>query len=184
MRIRQIGDPILREVSQAVATDEIGSSTIARLARHMKSILDGIKAISSENGNALSAPQVGHLVRLIVLRLDGRLEVMINPEFKATSDKTFEFEEECFSAYDLRATVTRFYEVELSYLNESGEKNKRKLAGEYSGLVQHEIDHLDGILFPDRVEQAGGKVILVDELLSDQPARLAQVKTMMSYMIG
>jgi len=184
MRIRQIGDPILHQVSEAVAIDNIGSSTMVDLAREMKSILDGINAISSDNGNALSAPQVGRLVRLIVLRIDGQLEVMINPEFKAISDETFEFEEECFSSYDLRATVERFLEIELWYLNESGTRKKRRLSGEYAGLVQHEVDHLDGILFLDRVEQAGRKVQSVDELLSDQPARLAQVKTMINYMTG
>jgi len=118
MRIRQIGDPILREVSIAVNQKQLGTPKISQLIAQMKDTLNGIKAISDENGNALSAPQVGSLLRLIVLRIDGQFQVMINPEFKPLSDKTFEFDEECFSLYDQRASVQRYYEGEVQYLNE------------------------------------------------------------------
>jgi len=118
MRIRQIGDPILREVSIAVNQKQLGTPKISQLIAQMKDTLNGIKAISDENGNALSAPQVGSLLRLIVLRIDGQFQVMINPEFKPLSDKTFEFDEECFSLYDQRASVQRYYEGEVQYLND------------------------------------------------------------------
>ena len=184
MRIRQIGDPILREVSKAVLVNEIGTPKISELISRMKDILDGIKAISDENGNALSAPQVGSLCRLIVLRIDGEFQVMINPEFTPLSDMTFEFEEECFSLYDQRATLQRFYEGDVAYLDEDGTRRSQVLLGENAGLVQHEIDHLDGILFLDRLEKMGRQAKSVDETLNDQPERLAQVKRMMDYMTG
>jgi len=184
MRIRQIGDPILREVSIAVNQKQLGTPKISQLIAQMKDTLNGIKAISDENGNALSAPQVGSLLRLIVLRIDGQFQVMINPEFKPLSDKTFEFDEECFSLYDQRASVQRYYEGEVQYLNEDGVVQRQNLIGENAGLVQHEIDHLDGILFLDRLEQLGRQATSIDEVLSDQPQRLAQVKKMMQYMIG
>ena len=182
MRIRQIGDPILREVSLAVDEQHICSDEIGSLIERMQGILDGIKLISDENGNALSAPQVGRLVRLIVLRIDGEFQTMINPVFTAESKKTFEFEEECFSLYDQRATLERYYQGEVSYLDEMAIFRTKKLSGEQAGLVQHEIDHLDGVLFLDRLEQQGRQVESIDDLLHDQPARLAQVKAMMSYM--
>jgi len=184
MRIRQIGDPILREVSVVVQADQIVTSEVVDLIVKMKDILNGIKSISDGNGNALSAPQVGSLLRLIVLRIDGEFLTMINPVFTPLSDRTFEFEEECFSLYDQRATLERFYQGEVTYLNEMGEFKTLSLQGEDAGLVQHEIDHLDGILFLDRLQQAGRQSQPVDEILKDQPARLEQVKKMMNYMIG
>jgi len=60
----------------------------------------------------------------------------------------------------------------------------QQLQGENAGLVQHEIDHLDGVLFIDRLEQAGRKARSIDDLLADQPNRLRQVRKMMSYMVG
>lgn len=184
MRIRQIGDPILREVSQPVAVETIANSEVIELITRMKNILNGIKSISAENGNALSAPQVGSLLRLIVLRIDGQFQTMINPKFKPTSDKTFEFEEECFSLYDQRAMLERYYHGEVHYLDEDGIRQVQQLQGENAGLVQHEIDHLDGVLFIDRLEQAGRKARSIDDLLADQPNRLRQVRKMMSYMVG
>ncbi len=184
MRIRQIGDPILREVSEAVTADQIIAPETVKLIARMKGILNGIQSISQENGNALSAPQVGSLVRLIVLRIDGEFQTMINPVFTALSSKTFEFEEECFSLYDKRATIERFYEVEVSYLDEAGANHTQTLIGENAGLVQHEVDHLNGILFVDRLEQAGRQARSIDEVLSSQPERLERVKKMMSYMIN
>ena len=182
MRIRQIGDPILRQVSGPVSGEQIGTQKIIGLITRIKSILDGIKSISDENGNALSAPQVGSLVRLIVLRIEGEFHVMINPVFNPSSNTTFEFEEECFSLYDQRATLERYYEGEVSYLDEMAVSRTKTLSGEMAGLVQHEIDHLDGVLFLDRLEQAGRQAHSIDELLSDEPKRLEQVRALMNYM--
>ena len=72
-RIRQIGDPILRQISSPIAISEIVDADIQALIDHMQSILNGIKSISEENGNALSAPQVGRPIRLILLRINGCL---------------------------------------------------------------------------------------------------------------
>jgi len=179
-RIRQIGDPILRQVSSVIKPEDITSKDIQTLISHMKNVLDGIKSISKDNGNALSAPQVGHLVRLILLRIDGVFCPMINPEFMPVSDQRFEFEEECFSLYDKRATVSRYYKIDVSYLDENNIARSKRLNGEDSGLVQHEVDHLNGVLFVDHVVQ--GKLKLVDAVLKDDPNRLEQIKAMMAYM--
>lgn len=184
MRIRQIGDPILRKTSSGIDQEQIGSEETAKLINRMKEILDGIKSISNENGNALSAPQVGSLVRLIVLRIKGVFHVMINPVFTPLDDKTFDFDEECFSLYDQRATLKRYYRGKVTYIDEHGKRRIQSLSGDEAGLVQHEIDHLDGVLFIDRLEQQGRKAESVDKLLREQPARLAQARALMSYMIG
>lgn len=184
MRIRQIGDPILRELSRELAPHEITSAETQALVLRMQSILNGIKAISDENGNALSAPQVGSLVRLILLRIDGEFVVMINPEYRSSSERTFMFEEECFSLYDQRASLKRWYEIEVAFYAADGAKRQLSCSGELAGLIQHEIDHLNGVLFIDHAEKEGAELSSIDTLLSDQPARLAQVKTMIDYMRG
>lgn len=183
MRIRQLGDPILRKTSSEVNPKDIASQEIVHIIEKMQDILDGIKNISSENGNAISAPQVGHLVRIILLRLNGEFVPMINPEFILKSEQMFDFEEECFSFYNLRGTVSRHYEVEVTYLNSNGEQQRRVMHGEESGLVQHEVDHLDGIFFADRMPD-NKEMLSVDYLLKDTPLRLKQVKEMMAYMVG
>lgn len=183
MRINQLGHPILREVSKPISKGEIPSRPIQSLLAKMKDTLDGIKHISDENGNAISAPQSGMAVRMILLRIDGKFVPMINPEIIQRSEQTFAFEEECFSFYNLRATVDRHKEVTVRYLDDSGDSHESVLHDEFAGLVQHEIDHLDGIVFLDRVSH-NSKLISVDYLLRDDPARLKTVKQMMAFMTG
>lgn len=183
MRIKQIGDPILREKSLSIEIQEISNPEVIATIDRMKSILNGIKRISDENGNALSAPQVGHSIRLVVLRINGQFEVMINPQIVASSESTFEFTEECFSLYNLRAKVTRHRSVTVTFYDEHKNYRSKQLQGEKSGLIQHEIDHLDGIFFLDKVTQ-NESIESIDHLLKDSPKRLAQVKEMMDYMAG
>jgi peptide deformylase len=181
VRIKHLGHPILREVSKPISVDDIHSEQIQSLLSTMKAILNGIKAISDENGNALSAPQSGLAVRLILLRVNGEFMPMFNPQIIAKSDATFLFDEECFSFYSLRAKVQRFQRVTVSYQDEKAVEHQVELEGEFAGLVQHEIDHLDGIFFLDRVEN-NQSIQSVDHLLSDNPKRLTTVRAMMAYM--
>ena len=181
-RIRQIGDPILRQVSSPILLNRVADADIQTLIDHMQSILDGIKAISDENGNALSAPQVGQPVRLILLRIDGEFCPMINPEFTPMSEEKFEFEEECFSLYDKRAVILRYRNIELQYVDRMGRTQNKVLNGENAALVQHEIDHLDGVLFVDHVDE--GYLYDIDTVLAHDPKRLSKVKDMLAYMVA
>ena len=181
-RIRQIGDPILRQISSAIAVSEVANADIQALIDHMQSILNGIKSISEENGNALSAPQVGRPIRLILLRINGEFCAMINPEFTPLSDEKFEFEEECFSLYDKRAMIMRYRHINLTYRDRNGDTQSKHLSGEEAALVQHEIDHLDGVLFVDHVGQ--DQLHDIETVLAKDPKRLSQVKDMMAYMVA
>lgn len=181
-RIRQIGDPILREESLMVEISELPNSNIDGLINRIQQILDGIKAISDENGNALSAPQVGTLLRVIVLRIDGQFCPMINPVITPNSEEMFEFAEECFSMYDRRGYVMRHADVQVSFIDTMGRPHSRRMLGEWAGLVQHEVDHLNGVLFIDHL--ASGKAITIDETFKNQPQRLQQVREMYDYMRG
>ena len=180
-RIRQLGDPILRQPSRDVEIDEIHRDHIQSVISSMKDTLNGIKAISDENGNALSAPQIGHPVRAILLRIDGQFMPMINPVITPQGNETFLFEEECFSFYQLRAQVERYQRVEVSYFDDRANEQRTTLSGENAGLVQHEVDHLDGVFFLDRVaDQASLRS--VDFELKNDSSRLQQVKSMTNYM--
>ena len=183
MRIVQLGDPILRETSKELSVEEVKSDEIQQLLLRMKETLNGIQSISSENGNALSAPQSGTAVRMILLRIDGVFVPMINPVITRNSEETFEFDEECFSFYNLRAKVTRYVEVDVSYMDEFANNQSITMRGENAGLVQHEIDHLNGIFFLDRVN-GHENLASIDHVLKDSPQRLTKVKEMIDYMVG
>lgn len=183
MKIRQLGDPILRQKSLAVGRDEFQTHEIDSVIQTLKQVLDGIKAISDENGNALSAPQIGKLKRIIMLRIDGVFTPMINPVIIDASDEMFDFVEECFSFYNLRATVQRYKQINVQFQNEDGRVQQITVSGEMSGLIQHEIDHLDGIFFLDHVKKENN-IASVDYILKYNPQRLKIVRKMMDYMVS
>ncbi|TQV74560.1 peptide deformylase [Aliikangiella marina] len=183
MRVKQLGDPVLREVSKSVEISAIQSGQHQQTLEEMKSILNGIQSISSENGNAISAPQVGAPIRLVLLRVEGEFLPMFNPSFEALDNETFLFEEECFSFYQIRGKVVRYLNIRVDYVDEKGESQSIKFSGEFSGIAQHEIDHLDGVLFIDRVEDSKS-IRSIDFVFAEQPQRLVQVKKMFDYMVG
>jgi peptide deformylase len=183
MRIKQLGHPILRQPSRALEPSEISADLVQSTLQSMKDILNGIKAISDENGNAISAPQVGQPIRAILLRIEGEFVPLINPEFTHLSSEMFEFEEECFSLYNVRGVVLRHKSVEVSYYDEHAQQQTRVFEDENAGLVQHEIDHLDGVFFIDKIEDPR-RLQSIDYMLSDNPERLKIVKQMMEYMAG
>ncbi len=183
MRIRQLGDPILRQTAKVVNEEDFSSSRVKQTLAHMREVLNGIKTISDENGNALSAPQLGYSMRIVLLRIDQEFVAMINPEFNPVDDTTFAFEEECFSMYQLRGTVERYRYIAVNYLDENNNPQSFQLNGENAGLLQHEVDHLDGVLFIDRLNE-GESPRSIDYDLREHPQRLAQVKKMLAYMVG
>lgn len=180
-RILQLGDPKLRLTSKEVPLEDITNRNIQNLISHMKQVLDGIRHISSENGNALSAPQVDQPVRLVLLRLKGVFTPMVNPVLTPLSEKRFAFQEECFSFYQLRGEVRRFEHVKVDYYDEYGQAQSRNLTGEYAGLIQHEVDHLDGILFLDQITD-NSTIRSIEFEFKDHPERLTKVTDMLAYM--
>lgn len=109
-------------------------------------------------GIGLAAPQVGVGERLIVIDcVKGEGEtprplVMFNPEITATSGETSSYEEGCLSLPEQFAEVTRPAEVSVRWIDEAGTERAEDMAGLWATCVQHEIDHLDGILFIDHLK--------------------------------
>lgn len=104
----------------------------------------------------LSAPQIGIFKRFSIINLDKSLPeddlIIVNPEIKASSGKKVIKKESCMSLPQVRGEVERRDKIVLSYQDRYGNTNEIKLEGFKSRVVQHEIDHLDGVLFVDRMK--------------------------------
>lgn len=125
-----------------------------------KKILKLIKemgiAMKKKKGVGLAAPQVGINKRLILVTLDNKIVVpMINPKITSHSDMTELGEEGCLSLPGQWGDIKRYCEITVEYLNEKSNKKILKLDSFNSRVVQHEIDHLDGILFTDYLDEEG-----------------------------
>jgi len=144
-RILQLGDPILRTVSAPVATpgeaDAVFEDLRATLAEFRR---------THGFGRGISAVQIGEPKRLIYIELGGRAYRLRNPEFEYQSAEKFELWDDCFSFPNLMVRLVRSVEVKLRFEDEAGEVARIEAAGAFSELLQHEMDHLDGVLAIDR----------------------------------
>ena len=154
--IVRIGEPVLRAVAQPVADEELATPGFQRF------LDDLVETMRAASGAGLAAPQVGVSRRVFCVEVhrnprypyqpDIDLRVLVNPEVRALSDETFSSYEGCLSVPDLRGRLTRFAEIELAYTDRHGERVVEEIRGLSAGTFQHEQDHLDGVLFVDRVE--------------------------------
>jgi len=148
-RIRQLGDPILRVKCQRV---ERPSSAAVRLV--VDDLRDTLKEARAkyEMGRALSAPQIGAPVRVVVVDITGSRQriAMVNPEITDVGSEDFELWDDCFSFPGLLVKVSRAYRITVQYTDLKGKPHTLQCEGGMAELLQHEIDHLDGILALDR----------------------------------
>jgi peptide deformylase len=144
-RILQLGDPLLREVSAAVANP----SAAAPIWHDMRDSLHEFQRTHGF-GRGISAVQIGVAERIIYLEFEGTPYCLINPEWEYLSPEKFKLWDDCFSFPDLLVWLERSKLVRLRYLDEHGAAKSLEAAGALSELVQHEMDHLNGILAVDR----------------------------------
>lgn len=163
--IVQTGDPVLRKIAEPVAKDEFGSPELAALIDRMAKVLDG-EVDTYSVGVALAAPQIGVSKRIFVVRYDrtGRtkegaeplpadLGVFINPRITKSSRKRIPMDEGCLSVRRIYGFVPRHERATVEAYDASGKKFTRGGGGLLAQIFQHEIDHLDGLLFTDRAEE-------------------------------
>ncbi len=145
--IRGEGDEILRKKSREVEVKDVTSEKIQNL------ITDMIETMHYNNGVGLSAVQVGFLKRVVVIDVeDGKGEyVFINPVITKTKGSK-ECDEGCLSFPNQFGKVIRPTEVTVEFYNKEGKKEKLKAKDLLAQAICHECDHLDGILFVDKVE--------------------------------
>lgn len=153
MPIREIlllGNPQLWQPSSAI-TDVRAAETreiISDLAATLYDFREG-----QGFGRAIAAPQIGAQRRILFVNMnDGSFgpAPLINPEIVRASQETMELWDDCFSFPDLMVRVRRHVEIDVQYLDDAGQQRIVTARGDLSELLQHEIDHLDGLLATDR----------------------------------
>ena len=153
--IATVGHPVLRERARELSTEELASPAIQAL------IDDMIATMRDAKGAGLAANQVHEPVRIAVIEVDHNprypykppipLTVVVNPVIEALDDEVVEINEGCLSVPNLRGNVLRHVTVRVRYLDREGAEHDEVKRGLTAGTFQHECDHLDGMLFLDRV---------------------------------
>ena len=142
-------DPVLRKISTPI---ERVDANLQKLADDM------LETMYQAPGIGLAAIQVGEPLRLLVIDVAGKDEpkapqVFINPEILRKSDEPNVYEEGCLSIPDYYAEVERPKRIRVSYLDRDGKKQECEADGLLATCLQHEIDHLDGVLFIDHISK-------------------------------
>ncbi len=153
--IATVGDPVLRERAPEMSVEELRSPPVQRL------IDDLVETRRAAGGAGLAATQVSAVKRIAVVEVDAAtrysykplvpLTVVVNPVIEPLSPDTLLINEGCLSVPDLRGDVERFVSVRVRHLDRDGVAREMIASGLTAGTFQHELDHLDGVLFLDRV---------------------------------
>ena len=144
--VRRFGDPVLK--SRATEVDRFDDALRAQVGRMGGLMRDAL-------GVGLAAPQLGVSQRVLVYRLgtDAPLIALVNPEVEWTSEDTETMEEGCLSIPAVHVDVERPVHVRVSAVDETGARRMVEASGLEARVIQHEIDHLDGVLILDRVSR-------------------------------
>lgn len=148
-KILQLGNPTLVEKSARV--DDATSDATQSIIRDLSDTLAGFREATGF-GRGIAAPQIGVLKRVVFIRIHpaGFTSALVNPEIVWMSEDSIELWDDCFSFPDLMVRVSRARQIRVEYQDERGAKQAIKAVGDLSELLQHEIDHLDGILAIER----------------------------------
>jgi peptide deformylase len=144
-RILQLGDPLLRAVSAPVDKP----STAEPIFSDLRDTLHKFRRTHGF-GRGISAVQIGEPKRLIYIEFEGAAYEIRNPEYEFQSEAKFRLWDDCFSFPDLLVYLERSETVRVRYQDAGGEQRRIQATGPLSELLQHEIDHLDGVLAVDR----------------------------------
>jgi peptide deformylase len=154
--IVEVGHPVLRERAREVSEEELASDAVQRL------IDDMVETMRAADGAGLAANQVAERLRIAVVEVrPGNprypykppvpLTVVVNPVIEPLDDEVERINEGCLSVPNLRGEVPRHMSIRLRYTDRDGEEHEEVRRGLTAGTFQHELDHLDGVLFLDRV---------------------------------
>lgn len=151
--VLRMGDPRLWQKSLPV--EKLGTPELADLLTDMRDTMAHL------NGAGLAAPQIGVGLRVVIFGVTANPRypdveevpdtVLINPELMPLSDELEEGWEGCLSVPGMRGWVPRFQKLKYSGFDEHGKRFEREVEGFHARVVQHEVDHLDGVLYPMRI---------------------------------
>ncbi len=167
-QIVQIGNPALREIAKAVEESEISSKEIQSL------VDDLIETMRNANGAGLAATQIAIPYRICVIEVnknprypykpDIPLTVLINPKVTFLTEDRINVYEGCLSVPNIRGRVNRCPEVRIEGFDRDGKSLNFVAKGISAGTFQHELDHLDGLVFTDRMDDASS-LTTIDEFI-------------------
>jgi peptide deformylase len=156
MAVREVlrmGHPVLREKAKPV--EDLGSADLRRLVDDMK------ETMASKNGAGLAAPQIGVSQRVVIFGVEANprypdaepvpFTVLVNPRLVMLTREVEEDWEGCLSVPGMRGVVPRYTKLRYTGFDENGNPIDRVAEGFHARVVQHECDHLDGILYPQRM---------------------------------
>ena len=156
LKVARLGHPVLRKATDKVDIEKIYSEEIQRL------IDDMIDTMREYDGIGLAAPQVHQSFQISAIESEKNprypgapdipLTILINPEITHMSEETVEGWESCLSVEDLRGKVSRSAEINVLAYNREGEKITLETSGFLAVVLQHEIDHLNGTVYLDRMK--------------------------------
>ena len=161
-KVARMGHPVLRTPARDLTPEEIRSPEIRRL------IADMIETMAEYGGIGLAAPQVHEPIRLALIGYEDDnprypdageqpLLVVINPKTTVLDETEQGFWEGCLSVPELRGLVYRPRKIQIDFLDHEGKKRQIVAEGFLATVFQHELDHLDGVLYVDRIRYAPGK---------------------------
>src|SRR4030042_3319469 len=155
--ILTIPDERLRQKSdEIISFDKSLKSLVSDLNDTLQSQIDPL-------GLGLSAPQIGVLKQVFVARIKNKVKHFINPKILKFSKKEITFLEGCFSVPNIYGLVIRPAEIDLEAQDKQGKKVKGHFTGLPARIIQHEVDHLNGILFIYHVHNQNGKIFEVSK---------------------
>lgn len=160
LRIRTVPDPMLKKKAKPVRNLD------RDILHFISDLKETLLTTKDPKGAGLAAPQVGKLLRIFIVRQGQKFKTFINPRItrrskKLNTDILPEKEwtlEGCLSIPNIYGLVQRPHKVEVQYMDENGEIIKEKSEGLESSYVQHEYDHLEGVLFTEHTLTQGGKL--------------------------
>jgi len=142
LRVRKVGENILREKSQEISLSD------PKLFDYIKDMND---TLNSEDGLGIAAPQVGIPYRIFIVKYNYQRIVYINPEIVEGTGTSRNYEG-CLSVPNRGGSVNRYETIKIRYYDKNLKLKRRKISGYKSIIIQHEYDHLNGILFTDRLK--------------------------------
>jgi len=155
LKVARLGHPVLRRKADPVPPESIGAPEIQTL------IDDMLETMVDQDGAGLAAPQVHVSKRIVIYGVESNprypdaepvpLTVLVNPTIVAETEEQEEDWEGCLSVPDLRGKVPRWTHVRVSAWGRDGRKLEFRAAGFHARVVQHESDHLDGVVYLDRM---------------------------------
>ena len=171
-KIVQIGNPALRQIAEAVNESEITSDEIQNL------IDDLIETMRNANGAGLAATQIAVPLRICVIEVnknprypykpDIPLTVLINPKITFLTDERISVYEGCLSVPNLRGQVDRCPEIIIEGFDREGKSVNFVSKGISAGTFQHELDHLDGLVFTDRMRDTSSLTTIDEFVLNNE----------------